>query len=76
MSGENGAHKKHVKNPPEKKSSYLPKISWGEHKPLVDLNDHLKYNVNTNVVTKGLGTMLTCPLCFWKFGQGLSEKLA
>jgi hypothetical protein len=49
MSGENGAHMKHVKTPPKKKTNRLPKTSSIKHKPLVDLNDLLEYNTNINL---------------------------
>jgi hypothetical protein len=47
----------------------------GVHKPFVDLNDLLEYNINTNVATKGEGTMLTHPSNFERFDQRISEKL-
>jgi hypothetical protein len=46
------------------------------HKPLVDLNNLLKYKANTNGAKKGKGTMLTHSLGLEQFGHGVNEKPA
>jgi hypothetical protein len=74
MRGENGAHKRHMKIPPKGKTSHLSKTSKGEQKPLVDLNDHLAYNINTNMVMGGIGTMLIHLSSFRQFNHGVNEK--
>jgi hypothetical protein len=45
------------------------------HKPFVDLNNLLEYNINTNVATKEEGTMLSHSSNFEQFNQRISEKL-
>jgi uncharacterized protein (AIM24 family) len=46
------------------------------NKNLTFLNDLLEYNANTNVATRGKGTMLIHPLGLKQFGQRVGEKLA
>jgi len=41
-----------------------------------NLNNLLKYIINTNVITREIKTMLICPLKFEQFNQGISEKFA
>jgi len=60
----------------EGKTNRPLKTSRGEQKLFIDLNDRLKYNININVTTRGIGTMLTHPLGLRQFGQWVSEQLA
>jgi hypothetical protein len=68
MNGENEVHKRHVKIVIKGKTNHSSKTFWSKQKPFVDLNDHLKYNINTNVATWKIGTKLIRLLSLTKFG--------
>jgi hypothetical protein len=70
----NEVHLKHVNTLPERKINYLSWASWSEQNPFIDLNNHLKYNTNTNVATKEKGTMLTRSSGLGQFNQRVNEK--
>jgi len=53
MSGGNGEQEWHERPPLEKKTSCPPLISQGGWKFLINLNDLLRHNANTNEAFRG-----------------------